>query len=623
MSETSFPINDLLRRRVQTSLVITGLTLSVGSTIFLLLLGVRVGFRISLIAKGSLTVGFSKIFLPFLTFLGFLTFAAGATIVSFMVYLMMRQRVKDMGLMKAVGCPNDLVFGYFTTELLVLTFISCILGVALGLVADYAVAGFFYASGFGSLDKPFNPWMVLLVFVLFFAFALVFGAKPILDATKVEPVKAISPAYQFGLERTSGFKVVEKSGFLTKIALRGLFRRKSATIRIVVCLSVIFVLLTVAVAGGVIAGQTTKGWLDGAMGEDLVLIGHWEMGGQYEFLLSKFYGEEESQSGFNYTSEEYLIGEEVIMMLDSMPQIWRVDQRLVLMERVEEVPGFILEEETGGTVSVGDHRNGTSLIVGVEPRKELNNWYLEGKFLEEGDLWNAVIGDSLSHRMFSMPLNQSISVAGTPLDLVGVCIDPLNNGNVTYVPLETLEKKTGFSGPNIVLAMVDPTVDRESILEQIGKELEDLGSELEVFDLSVVSGRNQSFLGFIWSLVMFLPLLSLVSGSLCLMGYVMLTINEERRELGVLRAVGLKPKAVVQIVSEQSLIVLLSSFCLGVPIGIILTLLFLIPDPVVTGITVLEVAGWLSVSSMALFISSLYPAWRIARRPILNLIGEP
>jgi len=65
-------------------------------------------------------------------------------------------------------------------------------------------------------------------------------------------------------------------------------------------------------------------------------------------------------------------------------------------------------------------------------------------------------------------------------------------------------------------------------------------------------------------------LFSLAAASLCLIGYVVLAIADQRQELGVLRALGIKPKTVTKIVSEQSVIILLSRCEAGIPIGIIL-----------------------------------------------------
>ena len=620
MSETSFPINDLLRRKLQTGLTIASLTLCVALTVYLLLFGENIGFEISQVAEGKLTAGFSMVFSQFIFFIALLIVVTGAVIVSFMIFVMMSQRTKDIGLMRASGCPNDLIFGYFMTELLIITFVSCFLGVIFGTLADYTSIGLFNFLGFQISQKPINFWLVLLVFVLFFVLTIIFGVKPILDVTKIEPAKAISPTYHFGLSKEPGFKVISKSSFTFKIALRSLFRRKSATIRIVLCLATVFTLITVAIAGGIIADQTTKNWVEKAVGRDIILIAHQDMCSQYKSLLSRFHKAGQS-SQFNYTAQEYLVSENLLNGLNAMSGI-HVDARLVVEDHVKEVPGEIIDPETGTVSSVGDHHEGESLIVGVETEKVLGEWFIEGEVLETNKELEAMIGDSLAQKMFLMPLSQSISFYGRIFDMTGVCLDPINNGNVTYVSLQVLQNAIGVSKPNIIMVRVD-SANRAEILDKIGKIVEDANPDFTVFELNEILDANLSFLGHIWSTIMFLPLLSLIAASLCLIGYVVLAIAEQRRELGVLRALGVKPKTVTKIVSEQSFIILLSSFGAGVPIGIILTLLVLVPEPIITSYTVLEIAGWLLIGLLVVFVSSLYPTIKFARKSILEIMNQP
>lgn len=620
MSETSFPINDLLRRKLQTGLTIGSLTLCVALTVYLLLFGENIGFEISQAAEGTLTAGLLMVFSQFIFFVALLIAVTGAVIASFMIFVMMSQRTKDIGLMRASGCPNDLVFGYFMTQLLIITSVSCFLGVIFGTLANYASIGLFNFLGFQILQKPINFWLVLFVFVLFFVLTIIFGVKPILDVTKVEPAKAISPTYYFGLSKEPGFKVISKSSFTFKIALRSLFRRKSATIRIVLCLATIFTLITVAIAGGIIADQTTRSWVEKAIGRDIILIAHQDMCSQYGSLLSRFHEAGES-SQFNYTEEEYLVSENLLDQLNAMSDV-HVDARLVVEAHVKEVPGVIINPETATTSSVGDKREGESLIVGVEPENVLSEWFIEGDFLETNKEWEVMIGDSLAQKMFSKPLNQSILFYGRIFDVAGVCLDPINNGNVTYTSLEVLQNAMGVSRPNVVMVRVD-SANRAQITGQIRTIVEDANAKFRVCKLNEVLDENLSFLGHIWSTIMFLPLFSLIAASLCLIGYVVLAIAEQRRELGVLRALGIKPKTVTKIVSEQSFIILLSSFAAGVPIGIILTLLILVPEPIITSYTVLEIAGWLLISLLVVFVSSLYPTIKFARKPILEIMSQP
>ena len=590
------------------------------STLFLLLFSEKIGFGISLMVEGKLTAGFSTLFSRFIIFTGLLIFVVGAVIMSFMVFVMMSQRVRDIGLMRAAGCPNDVIFGYFMTELLVVTVVGCFLGVVLGILADFASTNLFSSFGFQISQKPINFWLVLLVFGLFFALALIFGAKPILDTTKVNPAKALSPSYHFGVSKESGFRVTSKSGLTMKLALRSLFRHKSATIRIIICLSAVFLLATVGIAGGIIADQTTKSWIEKAVGRDIVLIAHQDMCNQYKLLLSKFY-ETKATPLVNYTDERFLISQEILDCLSSMSNISGIDPRLVLEMHVGEIEGYEIASGTADTyITVGDSREGNSLVIGVEPEKVLSESFLDGEFLKENRSREAVIGDSLAQGMFSVPLSQKISLRGKDFDIVGVCLDPINNGNVTYVPIKDLQNITGVSKPNIVMVKINPSADRTEVLNYIRTRVKKLNSEFEAFDLNEVLDKNLSFLGYIWSTIMFLPLISLFAASLCLIAYVMLTITEQRQEFGVLRALGANPKTIVKIVSGQSLVVLLSSCAAGIAFGIIITLLILVPEPLITGFTVVEISGWLLTALAATFIFSLYPAIRFAKKPILEII---
>jgi ABC-type antimicrobial peptide transport system permease subunit len=621
MSETFFPVNDLLRRKLQTSLIIISLTLCVASTVFLLLFCENIGFSVSLMVENKLTTGFSIVFSQFIIFITILIFVVGAVIVSFMVFIMMSQRIRDIGLMKAAGCPNDLAFGYFITELLIVAFVACFLGVILGILADFASTTFFSNADFQILQKPINFWLILIVFALYLALALGFGAKPILDTAKITPVKALSPVHYFGLGKEPGFRVISKSGLTTKIALRSLFRHKSAATRIILCLIAVFILATIGIAGGLIADQTTKSWVANAIGKDIILIAHHNISRQYIFLLSKFYGAEEN-SPINYTDEKYLINDIILNSLHSITGISGIEQRLILETHVKEVQGIVIDPETQSYIEIGDSHAGRSLIIGIEPEKVLSKVSVNGQFLKTDEAWNAVVGDSVAQKMFSEPLSQKIEAFSTDFNITGVCLDPINNGNVTYVRLKDLQDITGISKTNVVMVRIDSSANRSQVLNLINQTVENLNPAFDVNELDGVLDKNLSFIGYIWSSVMFLPLLSLFSASICLIGYVTLTISEQRQEYGVFRALGAKPSTIVKMVAAQSLVVSLGSFAAGLAFGIIITLLVLVPEPVVTAFTIIEIAGWMLTALALTFSFSLIPAIRFAKKPLLELMTQ-
>ena len=624
MSKVAFPVSDLLRRKLQTSLTVATLTLSVASTLFLLLFSRRIGFGITSVGD-VLTLGLSSVFSQFILFVGILIFAVGAVITSFIVFLLMKQRTRDFGLIKAAGCPNGLVFGYFITELLAVTFLGCVLGVVLGFVADFAVTNILHFQAY----QPPELWLALLVFAVFFALALIFGVKPMLDTARLSPIKALSPVQYFGLNTGHKLKPLSRFGLTLRIASRSLFRRQSASIRIILLLSVVFVLLTVSISGGVIANDTTKSWVENTIGKNFIVIAHNDMGAQYKLLLLKFVGAAEN-GDFNYLDEKLAISDAILQQLSSTSGVATVDARLILKEHVQEVGNFTIDPETLMTIPVGDSREGDSLIVGINPNKATATWFVQGRFLNVEDAWEAVIGDSIVQTMFSPnpragihlsdPLSQGIRLQNQTFNIVGTCVDPINNGKVTYVPLKQLQNIINLANPNIALVKLDPSADRVATLVHITETVQNINSEFTVFELNEVLNKNIDFLGSMWSSVMLLPLFTLASAVLCLIGYTMLAMDEQRQEFAILRATGVKPNAIIAILAIQSIVVLLSSFAVGISLGVITTLIILVPDPIVTSLTILEVAAWLFAALAGMFLLSLYPAARFAKTPILKIM---
>lgn len=604
MSETSFPVNDLLRRKLQTGLTVVSLTGSVASTLFLLLFSYRIGLSATSAAEDTMTVGLSAVFSQLILFVGILVFVVGAVLTSFIVFLMTSQRTRDFGLIKAAGCPNSLVFGYFMAELLIVTFFGCVLGVLLGFVADIAASNL---SGFSVYQNPANIWFAPLVFAAFFILALAFGTKPILNAARLSPMKAISSAHYFGLTAAGKLKPFSASRLTGKIAMRSLSRRPTATLRIALLLSTVFILLTVSIAGSIIAKDTTMSWIERTTGNNGMAIAHEEMAAQYELLQSKFFGAGDNGAVFDYLSEEFALSNGTIQHLSSLPIVNKVDSRLVLNQHVYEISNFSIDPETLATYPVGDHREGDSLVIGVDPAELTGSWFLQGRFLENDNSWEAVVGDSIARKMFSQPLVQSLRFQNQTFAIVGVCFDPINNGRVIYVPIKKLHQTMGTSAANIVFVELTPSLDRAAAVQQLTERIGSINQNLTLIDLNRVVHQSLVFLDSAWSIIMLLPLFTLASAAVCLVAYVMLSINEQRQEFAILRAIGAKPRTIVNIVAFQSAVILASSLALGLSFGVIGTLIILVPEPVVTNFTILQIAAWLTIAATGMFILSLTP----------------
>jgi ABC-type antimicrobial peptide transport system permease subunit len=251
--------------------------------------------------------------------------------------------------------------------------------------------------------------------------------------------------------------------------------------------------------------------------------------------------------------------------------------------------------------------------------------------LSDNGVLEAVIGDSVSQTMYSPhaskyvvladPLVEGMNFKNTTFNIVGVCVDPTNNGFVAYVPLDRLENATGTSTPNLLLIKLTNSADRSATIEQIRSLIQAANPDLDVFDLNSLVEKNVDFLSSTWQTIMLIPLFTLTSAALCLVGYMMLAVDEQRQEFAVLRAVGARPRIIINISAIQTVIVLISSFAIGISLGIITTLIVLMANPLVTSLSILEITIWLAAALTAMFLFSLYPAVRLAKTAILKIMA--
>jgi ABC-type antimicrobial peptide transport system permease subunit len=622
-SGAGFPINDLVRRRLQTGLTITTLTLSVASTLFLLLFSTRLGIGFTSIT-GAFTIGLTNLFSQFILFIGILAFIVGAVLTSFIVFLMMAQRTRDFGLIKAAGCPISLIGGYFMTELLTVTFLGCILGTIIGFVADFAVANLvFGAYSMGAW------WFAPVVFIIFFGLAVFFGLKPILKAAKMTTIDALSTVNYYGSEIAGKHKALSHSALTWRIASRSMVRRISPTARIVVLLSIVFVLLTVSVAGGIIAKDTTISWIQKTENSSIIAIAYSRMGNQYETLLSKFTGTTTETGNFNFSDSNLAIPSTVKTKIETLSSVSSVNSRLVLFENVSEIRSWTIYN--GKETWVGDQREAEIMVIGIDPTEMASDFSSKGRSLNPNSSLEVVVGDSVAQTMyypdkkqginFSDPLVEGMQIGGLQFKVVGVCIDPINNGYVAYVPVDKLMNATGITGSNMFFVTLNGSADRSAAIEEISSIVKSVDSDLEVFDLNLPISANEAFLSATWQTIMFIPMLSLASATICMVSYMMLSVNEQRQEFGMLRAVGVRPRLIVNLSAFESAIVLLSSFGIGLSFGVITTLMILMANPFVTATTIAVIAVWLVSAVVVMFVLSLYPAIKLSKTGILKIMA--
>jgi ABC-type antimicrobial peptide transport system permease subunit len=619
----SFPLKDMARRKFQTLLTTLSLVVCVSVTVFLVLFGENLGVEVVSFTGGGLTFGFSYILYTFIVVIVLLNSVTGVVIAYFLMSTATSERVRDVGIMKAIGCLTDVVLGYFSTELLIIVFAGCAVGTLCGIILDFASIGLLGLMGFQISAKPLNPLLIMLVFFSFAFISYILGMRRLIKAAGVEPAKALSPLFVWKTEHQPMFRLpsLRRGSFVAKMAWRDMGRRRSLTLQSVACLSVVVASITLAVAGGIIANETTQNYVERAIGRNVILIAEPSMAEQYVSLLNKFLGKGQSNT-IGYLDEKYVIPSTVISALSAIDGVLKVDPRLVLENTVYENQATIPDpKEPAGYIVIGDHRSSRALIVGVHAERLVNDWLISGGSLNETEPNDAMVGDSLASAIFRSPLAQSFDTFDSEFKTVGICLDPLNNGNVVYVSFSRLSKIVNHAGYNVLLLKIDSDPSKHSqIINEIGTSLS--GTGLTMLELDKVLDGQKAFLSNVWALLLSLSLFSFVNAVLSLTGYLMLSISAQRRDFGIMRALGTKPKTVTKVILFETFLLVLAGGAIGLPVGITAAFWFFIPEAIISQTATMTIAVLLSALMAALCLSSLYPARRITKTSITKAMNQ-
>jgi putative ABC transport system permease protein len=101
------------------------------------------------------------------------------------------ERVKEIGIMKAIGARNSEVFAIFVFESGLLGFVAGLFGTFLGFLITSAAGAFLDAAGWGFLS-PHYSWQLFLGCILFATITgAISGIVPAWRASKIRPVKAL------------------------------------------------------------------------------------------------------------------------------------------------------------------------------------------------------------------------------------------------------------------------------------------------------------------------------------------------------------------------------------------------------------------------------------------------
>ena len=287
-----------------------------------------------------------------------------------------------------------------------------------------------------------------------------------------------------------------------------------------------------------------------------------------------------------------------------------------------------------------------ALIVGVEPTAELalsrlGEEVVDGRYLEDGDRLHAFIGDAMAgrlgvrtgSRMVLTAQTASGEIGGQLVRVVGTYhtgVDALDE-SLVHIPLATARDWLGVEGATSVAVLLPHSSFTDPVLEKARAAIDPAGIEVVGWpetlpDLSAALKLDD---GGDWAFHIILFIIV----ALAILNAVFMSVLHRRREMGLLRALGLSGGETGLVVYIEGTLLTVASGIVGVGLGFALVwLLFrdgldmsaMMPEDVNFGgiafdpvmVPVIEASQVVQsaiLSAMIGLSASLYPAWHAAR----------
>lgn len=295
-----------------------------------------------------------------------------------------------------------------------------------------------------------------------------------------------------------------------------------------------------------------------------------------------------------------------------------------------------------------NRESGYYSINGAEPEEIFieNRKLLDGRYISPNDIQNrnnvAVIGRMVQRDLIKdgNPIGKSLEINGSIFKVIGVFSDDGGDWDerMISVPLSTLQQmKKGADTISTVYLTYNQTLSPDEAVkysEEIEKQLKarknispDDTSGIYVNNNAKNMGDTFLFLAVITGIVGFIGLGTLIAGIIGISNIMVYIVKERTQEIGIRKAIGAKPKAIVGLIMQESLVITILSGLVGVALGYLT--LQLIGDKLEKFFILNPTVGWgtIIMAFICLVISGLLagfvPAYRASKiKPIEALRTE-
>ncbi len=534
----------------------------------------------------------------------FLLGAMGAVSLGASVFLLINtmqalltQQVRQIGVMKALGARGRQIAAMYLAIILIYGLLALLIAVPLGnRIARFLVEFMVYFVNFQFSSAGVPPRVLVLETVLALLVPLLAGLWPILSGVRITVREAISDygLAEGGLGTGLIDRLLESVRGLPRpllLSLRNTFRRKGR---------LILTLVTLVMAGALfMAIVSVRASMANTLDDLLQALGY------------------DAEISFN--------------------RPYRVDR----IENVAlSVPGVRAVESWGGASVfrlLPDGSEGKVFgIASLPPTSQMiRPQVVQGRWLLPEDKNALVLNTYLLQDEPDVAVGDDIvlEIRGreTSWRIVGI-VRPVLPGSRAFATYDYLSRVTRNAGQASSLQVITEQHDG-AFQAQVAEALEE---RFDLEGLSVGSVITATFMreqfavltGIVVTLLMSMAILTAIVGGIGLMGTMLLNVLERIREVGVMRAIGARTDAVVQIfVVEGAIIGLLSwliALVLAWPLGKVISSTVggqLVGLPLNYTFSLTGVGIWLGAALLLSVVASYIPAQNAARLTVREVLS--
>jgi putative ABC transport system permease protein len=515
---------------------------------------------------------------------GILAMLLSGILVVNLIAAMLAGQVREIGVMKALGAGAAQIAGMYLTLALVLGLVAAAIALPAAAVLGRLYAQFtadvlnFDIAGFG-----IPPQVILLQLAVAALLPVVAALVPVVRGCRISVSEALR---DFGIDAVDGGsgRLLHGAGGLTRpllLSLRNAFRRRQR---------MALTLATLATGGAVYLGALNlRASIGGSV--DLLFDSH-----RFDLILR-------------------------------FARAWPTDS---LETAVAAVPGVARVEAWGAAraaLTEPDGRLGNTIPLAAPPAatQMLAPSIRSGRWPRAGDGNTLAVNRRLLDDEPGLALGAEVTlvIAGRPAAWKVVGVVDTGPSPSAYTCRETLARVTGDGHVDrvVVSGAVGGSASHLELVQRLRAELEARGIAVQSSQL-MEQGRRamEDHLLMVAGFLGVMSQLMIVIGGLGLASTMSLAVLERTREIGVLRAIGARHRAILTMVQVEGLVVAVLSWAVALPLSIPMSIvlgrafgriMMPVPDRFVPQLS--GVLEWLGVVVVVSVAACAWPAFRATR----------